>query len=64
MTNAELVFKISLLPDDLKEELSKLLDKWTKEKSVSKVRTPGLAKGKIKMKKNFDAPIDDFKDYQ
>jgi hypothetical protein len=27
-------------------------------------RTPGLAKGLIKMRDNFDEPLDDFKEYQ
>ena len=64
MSNVELINKIALLPDNLKEEISKLIDSWLSEKPSNNKRTLGLAKGKIRLKDNFDDPIDDFKDYQ
>ncbi len=64
MSNVELINKIALLPENLKEEISKLIDSWTTEKTTKKKIILGLAKGKIRLKENFDDPIDDFKDYQ
>ncbi|MEO8149558.1 MAG: DUF2281 domain-containing protein [Bacteroidia bacterium] len=64
MSNVELINKIALLPDNLKEEISKLIDSWLSENPSKNKRILGLAKGKIRLKDNFDDPIDDFKDYQ
>jgi len=33
------------------------------EKKYPKKRTPGLLKGKIKMMPDFNAPLDDFREY-
>ena len=66
MNNTLLYSKLSHLPDNLKSEVSDFIDFL-----LSKNRKPteykpkfGSAKGMFKMKKNFDEPIEDFKDYQ
>jgi hypothetical protein len=50
----------------MKSEVSNFIDfLMTKNKARSKQKPKfGSAKGMFKMKKNFDDPIDDFKDYQ
>jgi uncharacterized protein YfbU (UPF0304 family) len=43
-----------------------LIEKFKSEKNIKKKRKdriPGLLKGKIDMKDNFDDPIEAFKDY-
>lgn len=66
MTDIQLFTKLSGLPSDLKKEVSDFIDflkfKIKQERKFTK-RTPGLAKGLIKMSKNFDEPLNDFKDY-
>jgi hypothetical protein len=62
-----LYYKLSSLSSDLKSEVESyiefLLSK--KQKISNKAQKPvfGCAKGKIKMSKDFDAPLDDFKGY-
>ena len=67
MTDVQLYTKISNLPDNLKSEVLDFID-FLEYKSSTKNkkkggRIPGMAKGLISMKDNFDDPIDDFKDY-
>ncbi len=66
MDNLLLYDKFSKLPDSMKSEVSNFIDfLMTKNKARSKQKPKfGSAKGMFKMKKNFDDPIDDFKDYQ
>ncbi len=51
----------------MKQEVSEFIDylnfKSRKKKSISEKRVAGKAKGLIKMKENFDDPIDGFNDY-
>ena len=66
MTVLSLHAKLEKLPDNLRQEAADFID-FLLEKSVSKhkniVPRPGSAKGKIKMSPDFDAPLDEFKDY-
>ena len=66
MSNLSLYTKVETLPDNLKKEVSDYIDILINKSFDNKIKIlPGFgsAKGKIKMTKDFDAPIDDFKDY-
>lgn len=66
MNGLSIYTKFEGLPSNLKQEVSDFID-FLVQKSVSKNRkvvpTFGSAKGKIKMAPDFDAPLEDFKDY-
>lgn len=67
MTDIQLYTKLSGLPLELKSEVSDFID-FLKEKKFKKLeklkkRIPGKAKGLIKMKSNFDDPIEGFNEY-
>ena len=68
MDNILLYKKLSNLPDSMKSEvfdfIDFLLSKTKKVKSGKNKPKFGSGKGLLKMKSNFDAPIDDFNDYQ
>ncbi len=68
MTDLQLYTKISSLPDNLKKEVEDFIDfmvsKGGKAPGQNKKRKLGLAKGMIKIKDNFDDPIEAFKDYR
>jgi len=66
MDNTLLYSKLSHLPDNLKSEVSYFIDFLLAKNKKPNKRKPkfGSAKGMFKMKKNFDEPIADFKDYQ
>jgi hypothetical protein len=67
MNNIKLYSKLVILPDDLKKEADDFLEFLkTKmdEKKAPKTRKPGLAKGLIKMKGDFDEPLEDFNEYK
>jgi hypothetical protein len=58
--------KISLVPDDLKAEVNEFVDallKRNKKEPGDKKPKFGCAKGQITMSPDFDAPLDDFKEY-
>lgn len=67
MTDIQLYTKLSELPQTLKSEVSDFIDflkyKSNKKPLDNKKRVPGKAKGMIRMKDDFDDPIDSFKDY-
>lgn len=66
MNNSQLYTKISVLPEDLKSEVSEFVDSLLKRRKTEiKKRKPkyGCAKGQIFISPDFDAPIDDFKEY-
>lgn len=66
MDNVSLYNKINSLPENLKKEVQdfvEFLQTKTKKDSRKKPRAFGSLKGKIKISEDFDAPIDDFKDY-
>ncbi len=67
MTDLDIYNKLTALPDAMKKEVNDFID-FLKSKSDAgqkpmKKRQAGLAKGLIKMKDDFDEPLDDFKDY-
>jgi Protein of unknown function (DUF2281) len=70
MDNVFLYKKVDALPENLKSEvsdfidflLSKSKDKSSKKSAKNKA-TFGSGKGMFKMKKNFDAPLEDFSEY-
>ncbi len=69
MTSLSLYKKIENLPPALKKEaedfIEFLLDKTKKkEKNPQKLKkTFGSLKGKVSLSEDFDAPLEDFKDY-
>lgn len=67
MTNKLLDIEINSLPKALRDEVFNfvqfLKNKSKKERSISK-REFGFAKGKIILSDDFDAPLDEFKEYQ
>jgi len=66
MTDIQLYTKLSMLPGSLKKEVEDFIDflklKTKKDQPVT-IRKAGLAKGLIKMKDNFEDPIEGFKAY-
>ncbi len=66
MNTADLFVKINALPADLQKEVGVLVDKLLKKLQQSpkkKERPLGMFKGKIHVAEDFDAPMDDLKDY-
>ena len=66
MTDFQLYTQISSLPSELKKEVSdfvEFLKQKAKPKAKLKERKFGYAKGFFKMAPDFDAPLEDFKDY-
>lgn len=67
MNDLELYSKLMSLPDELKKEADdfvEFLKTKMADKKITESRTPGLAKGLIKMSDDFDEPLDDFKEYR
>lgn len=69
MDNTLLYNKLAVLPENMKTEVSNFIDfllskNKNKKKPVKNKPKFGSAKGIFKMKKNFDDPIEDFKEYQ
>ncbi|MCL6261537.1 DUF2281 domain-containing protein [Aquiflexum sp. TKW24L] len=67
MTDLDIYIKLAALPEEMKIEVDNFVD-YLKSKSVAKGnpekhRKAGLAKGLIKMKEDFEEPLDDFKEY-
>ena len=65
MTTTMLITKISTLPPSLLKEVNDFVDFLKSKRKKSKIteREFGCAKGLILMHEDFDAPIDDFKEY-
>lgn len=66
MNSLSIYTKLETLPKDLKQEVSDFIDfLMQKSRAKKKKIIPqfGSAKGKIKMSPDFDAPLDDFKEY-
>ena len=66
MTNTSLKIEIESLPISLRKEVADFVAflKMKNKKNVRiKSREFGYAKGKIKLSKDFDEPLDIFKDY-
>jgi hypothetical protein len=67
MTDLQLYTKLSGLPSGIKAEVSDFIDflmhKAVHKPEKLKKRIPGKAKGMIRMKDNFDDPIEGFNEY-
>ena len=67
MTDIQLYTKLSELPSNLQSEVEKFIDflkyKSKNQNQPKSKRVSGKAKGLIKMKSDFDEPIDGFKEY-
>ena len=67
MTDIDIYTKLATLPNDLKDEVGNYVDflksKVQRKGEVKTSRKAGLAKGLIRMRKDFDEPLDDFKEY-
>jgi len=67
VTDIQIYTKLSNLSSAMKQEVSEFIDylnfKSRKKSSISEKRVAGKAKGLIRMKENFDDPIDGFNDY-
>ena len=66
ITDIDIYIKLATLPDEMKKEADDFVDflktkTLVKEKAKTQ-RKAGLAKGLIQMKKDFDEPLDDFKE--
>jgi hypothetical protein len=66
MSDLELYIKLTSLPENLKKEIGDFADFLTsklKREGAPAPRKAGLAKGLIKMKDDFDDPLEDFAEY-
>ncbi len=67
MSSADLFIKIESLPSGLRKEVEAFIDRLLKgDRKKEPKRKPipfGKFKGKIRMAEDFDAPLDDMKDY-
>ena len=66
MSSLSIYTKLETLPKNLKQEVSDFIDFLLEKSSTKKKKVIpqfGSAKGKIKMSPDFDAPLDDFKEY-
>ncbi len=60
MTNLDVYYKIAMLPDSMKQEVSDFVDSLknkTQHDTKKPFRRAGLAKGLISMRKDFDDPF-------
>jgi hypothetical protein len=67
MTHAELVFEhLKQLPESVAAEVLDFVEFLEQKygRSRTAARQPGSAKGLIVIADDFDAPLEDFKDYQ
>ncbi len=68
MTEEKLILsQIQQLPDQLKQEVLHYIEflqkKYKAQEKKTKNRKAGSAKGKFKIAPDFDAPLEDFKEY-
>lgn len=67
MTDLDFYAQFRALPDDIKKQVMDFIIalkiKKSTDPSQRKPRKFGYLKGKIKIAPDFDAPLDDFKDY-
>ena len=66
MSNLTIHTKLEILPQELKNEVNDFIDFLIQKSAKEKEKVfPkfGSAKGKIRMSADFDAPLDDFKEY-
>ena len=67
MSDLDIYIKLTSLTDDMKREVEDFVNylqsKTITEEKLTTQRKPGLAKGLIQMRADFDKPLDDFKEY-
>lgn len=69
MATADNYIQLSSLPEDIRQQVLDFIEFLVKHKQGSdpqgtrKTPVPGLAKGMLKVPDDFDAPLDDFKEY-
>ena len=69
MTTSIIEQKLASIPNEYLGEVATFLDylsyriERSQKQADSAKRTPGILKGKIYMSDDFDAPLDDFKEY-
>ncbi len=68
MSTADFFLKVNSLPADMRKELMDFLESLLRRKKPGQEPpkrggVPGLAKGRIVIADDFDAPLDDFKPY-
>jgi hypothetical protein len=68
MDQLHILEKIKMIPVAYQQEVEDFIDfilqkKVSKKNAVKSNRKLGLLKGKMKMSDDFNAPLDDFKDY-
>lgn len=67
MSTTDLFIKIQSLPEDLQKQVQDFVEFLLQRKKTTpkagKKRIAGLMKGQIHIADDFDAPLDDFKEY-
>lgn len=64
MSTLELIEKFEKLPPNLQSEVVDFIEfVLVKHQINTSERKPGLAKGLIQISDDFDAPLDDFREY-
>ena len=68
MSTQDQFIQISSLPEDVRKQVLDFIEflmqrKGTSEEAPKKKRIAGLMKGQIHIPDDFDAPLDDFKEY-
>ncbi len=72
MASADHYVQLSSLPDEVRRQVLDFIDFLMKREQQKNVNLdepkkpkpiPGLLKGKVKIADDFDAPLDDFKEY-
>ncbi len=67
MTTALIEKKLALVPNEYLNEISRYIDfilyRINEKSSKNFKRSPGVMKKKVYMSDDFDAPLDDFKEY-
>lgn len=70
MASANNYIQLSSLPDDVREQVLDFIEFLMRRKQEGdphgkrKTPVPGLAKGMVTVPDDFDAPLDDFKEYR
>ena len=66
MTTSSIYTKLETMPKDLQQQVADFVDFLLSKSSLKKEKVIpqfGCAKGQIRMSPDFDAPLDDFKEY-
>lgn len=67
MASQDQYIQLSSLPEDVRKQVLELIERLMRRRKEDpeppKKRIAGLMKGQIHMTDDFDAPLDDFKEY-